>query len=291
MTGEINLLEKLPKPAGSSRELNHKRVGWILMTVFLAVGLLANLFTSTLMDHIQPDEPLAILVYTSLGPMFGAPLACLCIAGMLQQPWYIRMVITGVSVAFFASAFAIGASISSEFEMLNPGELVPMIPILTLGCCLPFLTVRHLRDWQLVFESLGDLPSRQNLSVAGLMIATAVAGFCIVSTQMCPQPEIGFIVAAIVAGVGFCVFLPMFGFVMRSNSPVIAMLVCYIIGGILGVLVLGGINYFVSILSGYGRLFGFGHSIGMMALFFAMGVASCRRLGAKLVDRNDMIRQ
>lgn len=279
-TGDLNFLEKLPKP--SEAKLAEKRLALAKMVAIavIAFSFLACLSVNFLMSNIQQNEWAAGIVYTCFGLIIGLPVASTALAVLTIFDWRVRLI--GLCTSIALSLFALSVGID-KYEFSTLTQLLTLLPIVLLGCAIPFLFVKHFLHWQIVFEPLFEEPKRHPVSIAGMLIFTTLIAISIASMQMFEIPSVGFISMLVVAGVGFAFVLPLFRIQLLSKRYWIGLLATYSVTFILVATALQATSILspLNLASGFEAI-GFGHSAATGVLTIGLLVVACRLAGGRL---------
>ncbi len=179
--------------------------------------LMINVMLSWFFSFSSPGNPSGLPVYVSIGVVASefVLLALLLILFPASLLFRIVIVLTG-SVAVIMSLL-LGAVV---FHCSKVIELFPSdaLTVDLLGCAVPFFFARHFLGWRLQFDSM-ETPEHPNLSVAGLMVATALVGVSISLLSFSDQHVLitKLMVAVGCMGAGFAVFMPLTYWVLKTR--------------------------------------------------------------------------
>lgn len=279
-TGEVNLLEKLPQT--NEAKSAEKRLAAAKMITFAvtAFSFLTCVSVNFLMNNIQQHDWAAGIVYTCFGLIVGLPVVSVAFAVLTTFDLHVRLIGLCTSVAL--SLFAIMAGVEQPFFSDILGMLT-LLPIILLGCAIPFLFVKHLLHWQIIFEPLFQQPKRRPISVAGMLIFTAVIAVCIASVQMYEIPSAGLIAMLAVAGIGFAFVLPLLRVQLLSRRYWVGLLSTYFGTFLVVATALQSVSKLSPLkLAVDSEAIGFGHSAATGVLVMGLFVVACRMAGGRL---------
>ena len=221
----LNLLDALANDAVQQQRRRNK---WALAAWigFLALILAGCFLTPVMMEFSGPDEPLALLIFTSFGMLAAIPLLLAMFLTLPALTMAARIVgaITGLALAVISIAMGIGYSMqfSGQFSIAQ-WDLLAVVPPWIIGLSLPLALMRVLLGWQ-IHVPIFDPPSESpKISILGIMIGTAIAAGSVLGLSQAEQPDlnrIGFVGAAVAFGIS-SVLLPVILLIMRSKHYVV----------------------------------------------------------------------
>ena len=279
-TGEVNLLEKLPQSNEAAMATRNQAVAKTIASVVILLSFAACFSVYFLMQNIPQNSWAAGIVYTCFGLIIGLPVASTALAILTVFDWRIRFI--GLCTSIILSLFAFSAGIEKS-DFSSTTELLTLLPIILLGCALPYLFVKHFLHWQIVFETLPEEPKRHPVSIAGMLIFTTVIAVSIASMQIHATPTLGVISMLVVAGVGFAFVLPLFRIQLLAKRPWLGLLATYFGTLVVVAAILHTSTELTALnLAANFDAIGFGHSAATGILTMGLLIVSCRLAGGRL---------
>jgi hypothetical protein len=154
------------------------------------------------------------------GFMFAAPLWSAMFFAM--TPFSRRVRLT-VALAWFAVAMTtqfVGTQALPDFDsptIFRP-ETLTVLPILTLGWCIPFVLMRVFRGWQIQFPGSDSQTVQPLISITSLMTATLLVALCLAALRLGDSSVqfVGLVGMLVAMGLGF-VAVPLVWCLMRTK--------------------------------------------------------------------------
>lgn len=282
---DLNLLDKLPSSGKQRGEVAGRR---LLLAVAIVGGLSCVLVW--LMMRAVPFGTPSILLGVLLGVFLAAPFLPCILLSLLEAPLGVRAAGIACTLMLFAAATFVGLLISGT-SLRSIEELaryvLPAAPAVVGSMLLPFLMVRYLFGWQIVMRNWNKSAERQNVSVAGLMLATMYVGVCVVMLMRSPAPVYSGAVCAWIVGVGIILLTPYVYLTVRGRMYWIHLLTfCFIAVG-------AGVAYGAVAVLVYRVAFSIDFFILPVVVFSAgtswlgLGFIAVRFLGGELVLNSD----
>ena len=161
-------------PTETDRQLFRRNLP---VQVLLALWLLGNVCFTWATISINPNYP-AVLLTAGIYGMVGSQIVmCAFLLALFPASILFRVLVVTTAIAAFCSSLLFGAGVFGGYWVIGFFGL-NAIPITVLALAVPFLLARHFLGWRLEFDWI-ESPDHMNLSVSGLLIATALVALAI----------------------------------------------------------------------------------------------------------------
>lgn len=280
---DLNLLDKLAKDTPQDRRAQIGR--WLFACLSFA-GLISGLGIGISLRSF-PTGSLQIFELAVMGIVVASFCFPVTLFTLLDAPLGVRFAGVCGSIACILAAITVGllGAGTPKFDFDDFAALfLPVIPALIASIAVPFLLARYLLGWQIVLQSWNSRPDRENFTVAGLLVATAVVGFCMRLLSRSTDPASAIAFCAMVGGFGFVFLLPLTYQMFRASQSWIYLFVFGAISCFVGIGVIRFCDSQLKLPSFFmGSPSAFGGMCAVGTTWIGLAFTSMKLLGASLV--------
>ena len=290
---DLNLLDQMAAENEQAKKDSLRAVRLVSTVIaqsivaLIAIPTLISMNSSNVIWPLISTVPfIELFYYLSLASALAAPVIVAIFFSLNAFEIHVRIVAMLGAITFCLAFLGFGLMIQDTNAPLDNilGAALPAMPTLLFGLCFPFVLMRYLMGWQIVFKGLHETAERQKITVAGLMIFTAVFAFCIAPLRILEEPARPAYLALVFCGFELAVLVPFVLFVMRtdrilSNLVTFCLLVFFV--------VLVSLQFYGPESKGLGS---FNIALGCTYFFvtIGLGLLACRFAGGKLVVHADL---